>query len=327
MEKKNNMKVFSTKRIPGSIYEKLIAQGFEINIFENDKELSTSALIENCKGVDILISAGYASLNAETLKALSSVKLICLYSVGFDHVDLEAAKKLGIQVTNTPDVLSKSTADIAFLLLQTTSRKAFYLADTVKKGEWGVFDPMANLGQELDGKTLGIIGLGKIGYHMAKRCKDAFDMKIIYHNRAPKKEYEEELNAKYVSLEELYKNSDVISLHMNLNPSSYHMIDAKALAQMKSNAILINTARGDIINQEDLVNALESKQIWGAGLDVTTPEPLPQNHALLGFPQVCILPHIGSATMETRNAMTDIIYQNINAYFHEKDLITPLFKA
>lgn len=321
------MKIFSTKRLPGDIYDRLIAQDIKMNIRENDKgELSTSELIENCKGVDILISVGYASLDAETLEALSSVKLICLYSVGYDHVDLEAAKKLGIQVTNTPDVLSKATADVAFLLLQATSRKAFYLAETVKEGTWGAFDPMANLGQELDDKTLGIIGLGKIGYHMAKRCKNAFGMKIIYHNRSRKKEYEEELEAEYVSLEELYKNSDVISLHMNLNESSYHMIDAKAFEQMKSNTILVNTARGDIIKQEDLVKALETKQIWGAGLDVTSPEPLPQNHALLRFPQVCILPHIGSATMETRDAMSEIVYENIDAYVNEKELVTPLVK-
>lgn len=321
------MKIFSTKRLPGDIYEKLIAQDIQMIIRENDEgELSTSELIEKCQGVDILISVGYASLDAGTLKALSSVKLICLYSVGFDHVDLKAAKELGIQVTNTPDVLSKATADIAFLLLQATARKAFYKAETVKEGTWGTFDPMANLGQELDDKTLGIIGLGKIGYHMAKRCKNAFGMKIIYHNRSRRKEYEEELEAEYVSLEELYKNSDVISLHMNLNESSYHMIDAKAFEQMKSNAILVNTARGDIIKQDDLVKALESKQIWGAGLDVTSPEPLPQNHALLSFPQVCILPHIGSATMETRNAMSEIVYKNIDAYVKGKDLVTPLVK-
>lgn len=327
MKKENKMKIFSTKRIPGDIYEKLKAQGLEIHIHENDEEeLSTSALIKNCKGVDILISAGYTALDADTLKALSSVKLICLYSVGFDHVDLKTAKKLGIQITNTPDVLSKATADIAFLLLLASSRKAFYLADTVKQGTWGAFDPMAHLGQELDGKTLGIIGLGKIGYHMAKRCKNAFGMKIIYHNRSRKKEHEAELNARYVSLDELYENSDVISLHMNLNKSSYHMIDARAFEQMKPNTILINTARGDVINQEDLVQALEDKQIWGAGLDVTSPEPLPQDHELLRFPQVCILPHIGSATMETREAMSEIIYQNIDAYFHNKDLITPLIK-
>lgn len=320
------MKVFSSKRLPGNLYEKLRSQGLEIEIRENDVgELSTDALIENCKGIDILISAGYASLDAQTLKALSSVKLICLYSVGYDHVDLDAAKKLGIQVTNTPDVLSRTTADIAFLLLQATARKAFYLANTVKEGSWGAFDPLAHLGQELDGKTLGIIGLGKIGYHMAKRCKDAFSMKIIYHNRSQRKEYEKDLPAEYVSLEELYKNSDVISLHMNLNDSSYHMIDASAFAQMRSNVILINTARGDIIKQDDLVKALEEKQIWGAGLDVTSPEPLPQDHPLVHFPQVCILPHIGSATRETRDAMSEIVFQNIAAFFDGKELVTSLF--
>lgn len=320
------MKIFSTKRLPGPMYKELEDTGIEVSIHDNnDQEISSKALIENCKGMDVLISAGYTALDAATLRALTSVKLICLYSVGYDHVDVEEAKKLGIQVTNTPEVLSEATADIAFLLLLATSRKAFYLADTIKQGAWGPFNPTAHLGQELHGKTLGIIGLGKIGFHMAKLCKNAYNMKVIYHNRSRKKEYEEELKATYVSLDELYERSDVISLHLNLNPSSHHLIDASAFKKMKSSAILINTARGDVINQEDLVKALEEKQIWGAGLDVMTPEPLPKDHILLSFPQVCILPHVGSATQETRDAMSDIIYRNIEAFYRQEDLITPIF--
>lgn len=320
------MKIFSTKKLPGSIYKKLEEKGFEIEVWKNnEEEISSENLIEKCKGVDILISAGYTALDGETLKAITSVKMICLYSVGFDHVDLETAKAFNIKVTNTPEVLSKATADIAFLLLLATSRKAFYLADSVKQATWGSFNPTAHLGQELNAKTIGIIGLGKIGYHMAKLCKDAYGMKVIYHNRSPKPEYEKELNAEYVSLETLYQKSDVISLHVDLNPSSYHLIDAKAFEQMKSNVIIVNTSRGDVINQDDLVNALEQKQIWGAGLDVTSPEPLPHDHPLLSYPQVCVLPHIGSATMETRAEMSEIIYQNIIAFSENKPLVTPLY--
>lgn len=320
------MKIFTTKKLPGFIYKNLEEKGFEVEVWvNNDEEISSENLIEKCKGVDILISAGYTPLDGKTLKAMPSVKMICLYSVGYDHVDLETTKALNIKVTNTPEVLSKATADIAFLLLLATSRKAFYLADTVKQGTWGSFNPTAHLGQELNNKTIGIIGLGKIGYHMAKLCQDAYGMNVIYHNRSPKPEYDKELNAEYVSLETLYQKSDVISLHVDLNPSSYHLIDAKAFEQMKSNVIIVNTSRGDVINQDDLVNALEEKQIWGAGLDVTSPEPLPQDHPLLSYPQVCVLPHIGSATMETRAEMSEIIYQNIIAFSENKPLVTPLY--
>lgn len=325
MEKNRKMKILSTRHLPGKIYDQLEKQGFTFKIWENnDEELSTEDLITLAHDVEIIISAGYTPLDADTLKALKHVKMICLYSVGYDHVDLETAKELGIRVTNTPEVLSKATADTAFLLMLATSRNAFYLADTVKKGTWGTFNPTAHLGQELDGKTLGIIGLGKIGYYMAKRCKAAFGMNIIYHNRSRKEEYETTLDAQYVSLEELYQKSDVISLHMDLNPSSHHLIDAKAFDQMKSNVIIVNTARGAVINQDDLVIALEDGKVWGAGLDVTTPEPLPKDHPLLSFPQVCILPHVGSATYKTRTAMADIIYQNILAFKNNQPLITPV---
>lgn len=263
-------------------------------------------------------------MDKETLQALASVQLICLYSVGYNHVDIAYANALGKKVTNTPDVLSKATADTAFLLMLATSRKAFHLANTVRAGTWSSFDPSANLGQELDGKTLGIIGLGKIGYYMAQRCRDAFGMRIVYHNRSVNPKAEKDLDATYLSLDALYAESDVISLHTDLNPSTKYLINKEAFSKMKKNLILINTARGEVINQEDLVEALENKQIWGAGLDVTSPEPLPSNHKLLSFPQVCILPHIGSATKETREAMSNLILQNIVAYTDNKDLITEI---
>lgn len=321
------MRILSTKKLPGSIYDKLATEGFEIIIHENElPSLTDEELIIACKEVDILISAGYHQLNRKLLQSLSSVKLICLYSVGYDHVDLEAAKDLNIQITNTPEVLSKTTADTAFLLMLATSRKAFYLSETVKNGTWGSFNPTGNLGQELDNKTLGILGLGKIGYYMAKRCKEAFGMKVIYHNRKPNAHYGQKLEAEYVNLDELLIQSDILSIHVDLNNSTQHLINADSFKKMKPTSILINTSRGGVINQEDLVKALEEKIIWGAGLDVTTPEPLSPDHPLLSYPQVCILPHVGSGTMETRIAMADLVLDNILAFIKGKDLLTPLLK-
>lgn len=326
MEKNLKMKILSTKQLPGTIYNQLEELGYKIEVHSNDlPSLTDAELIKACEGKEILISAGYNRLDRELLTALPSIKLICLYSVGFDHVDLEAAKDLNIQVTNTPDVLSKATADTAFLLMLATSRKAFYLSKTVNEGTWGDFNPMAHLGQELDGKTIGILGLGKIGFYMAKRCKNAFGMKIIYHNRSRNEYAEKSLAAEYVSFEDLLAKSDVLSLHVDLNQSTHHLMNASSFDQMKPNSILINTARGGVIQQDDLVAALKAHKIWGAGLDVTTPEPLPSNHELLSFPQVCILPHVGSGTVETREAMSALVFHNILAYTNGKHLITPLF--
>lgn len=316
------MKIFSTKRLPGKIYQTLEDLKCEIKFWEKDSEISSAELIEHCENVDILILGGFNILDKEVLEQLTSVKLICLYSVGFNHVDIEAANALGKKVTHTPDVLSEATADTAFLLMLATSRKAFYLADTVRKGTWGAFNPTGHLGQELHGKTLGIIGLGKIGYYMAKRSQDAYNMEVIYHNRNQRKDFEEELGVKYVSLEELFKAADVISIHTDLNADSKHILDKAAFEKMKGNVIIVNTARGDVIQQEDLVEALKTGKIWGAGLDVTTPEPLPADHPLLDFPQVCILPHVGSATIETREAMSDLVLNNILAFMKGEELLT-----
>ncbi len=181
------------------------------------------------------------------------------------------------------------------------------------KGEWLFFEPTADLGIEVKGKTLGIFGLGNIGFEMAKRCIGAYNMKVIYHNRNHNIEAEKELKAEMVSFEELLKRSDVLSVHTNLSAETKGRFDKKAFAQMKPSSIFINTARGGIHNEEDLIYALQNGIIWGAGLDVTNPEPMKKDNPLLTMPTVAVLPHIGSATFETRNAMAEIAAENIIA--------------
>ena len=211
----------------------------------------------------------------------------------------------------TPDVLSEATADVAFLLMLAASRKAFHLHKTIARGEWTFFRPIANLGIELKNKTLGIFGLGRIGMEMAKRCKGAYQMNIIYCNRSRNAAAEELLLAQKVEFDELLGRSDVISVHNSLNEATKGIFDKAAFHKMKRTSIFINTARGVMHNEQDLINALNERVIWGAGLDVTNPEPMKPNNPLLSMENVAVLPHIGSATIEARNAMSCLSAENI----------------
>lgn len=226
---------------------------------------------------------------------------------------MAAATKHKVPVSNTPDVLSKATAEIAFLLMLAVSRKAFYNYQKILDGKWKQFEPVADLGIDLNGKTIGIFGLGKIGFEMAKKCKAAFEMNVIYHNRSRNEKAETELGAEYISFDELLQRSDVISMHANLTPETIGVFNKEAFAKMKPTAIFVNTGRGNMHNEEDLKEALDKGIIWGAGLDVTNPEPMDEDNPLLHYPNVCILPHIGSATQETRNAMAELAAKNIIA--------------
>jgi glyoxylate reductase len=194
-----------------------------------------------------------------------------------------------------------------------TSRKAFYMHKTIQQGKWGFFEPTANLGIDIRGKTLGIYGLGNIGFELAKRAYAAFEMKIIYHNRGRHTGAERDLNAVWVSFDELLKRSDVLSVNTALTPETRGKFNREVFAAMKKNAIFINAARGTIHNETDLTEALQKGIIWGAGLDVTNPEPMQPDNPLLNLPNVCVLPHIGSATEGTRAAMSLIAAKNVLA--------------
>jgi glyoxylate reductase len=307
------MKVFITRAIFESGLQKLREAGIEYTQWTEKRDLTQQELIEHAKAHDALLFLGANKLDKDFLNACSHLKVISLHSVGYDKVDIEEAARLNIPVGNTPGVLSKATADTAFLLMLATSRKAFYMHKTIEKGEWGFSDPMANLGKELYGKTLGVFGLGKIGFEMARLCKSAYGMDIIYYNRSNNPEAEQELNARKVSFDELLANSDVLTVHTALTDETRGMFNKEVFNKMKPDAIFINTARGAIHNEDDLAEALEKGIIWGAGLDVTNPEPMKPGNPLLNMPNVCILPHIGSATLETRREMTRLAVENVIA--------------
>lgn len=308
------MKVFITKRIPEAGIQLLKDAGLEIFIPEHEN-LSHEEWLNYCKGSDMILSVGSEfRYDQAFFNNCPEVKAIALYSVGFDHVDVKEATARNIPVGNTPDVLSKATSDVAFLLMQSVARRASYNFGKVKSGNWGDFDPLHALGQELYGKTLGIFGLGRIGMEMAKKSKTAFVMEIIYHNRSHNDEAEKELGARYVSFDELITQSDVLSIHANFKPEQKELFNASVFEKMKENAIFINTARGGFHNQKDLYDALAEHKIWGVGLDVTNPEPMFKDDPMLELSNVCVLPHIGSATVEARTGMAKIAAANLIAF-------------
>lgn len=314
------MKVLITRKFPEAGLQLLKEAGYTITEYTERRNLTQQELITACKTQDALISIGPNKLNADFFTACNNLKVISLMSVGYDNLDTAAATKAGIPVSNTPDVLSKATADVAFLLMIAVSRKAFYLHQSIIAGNWNFYDPNENLGIELYNKTLGIFGLGKIGLEMAKKCKAAYNMNIIYHNRRPNKEAEKEIAAEYVSFDELLKRSDVLSVHANLSKETKGLFNKDAFSKMKPTSIFINTARGEEHNEADLIQALQSNTIWGAGLDVTNPEPMVKDNPLLFMPSVCVLPHIGSATAETRSAMAATVAKNIIAGLQGRQL-------
>ncbi|KAA2223740.1 2-hydroxyacid dehydrogenase [Chryseobacterium sediminis] len=314
------MKVFINKRIPEAGIKMLKEAGLEITIPEKEN-LSYEEWLNYCKNTDTILSVGAEfKYDKNFFEACPNVKAIALYSVGFDHVEIKEATHRNIPVGNTPDVLSRATSDVAFLLMQSVARRASYNFRKVKDGSWGAFDPLHALGQELYGKTLGIFGLGRIGYEMAEKSKKAFGMNIIYHNRHHNEEAEQELGAIYVSFEELIKNSDVLSVHANFTPDHKELFNKSIFEQMKPDAIFINTARGGFHNQKDLYQALVDQKIWGAGLDVTNPEPMSADDPILELSSVCILPHIGSATIEARNGMARLAAGNIIAFSKDEKM-------
>lgn len=318
------MKVLVTRVIPDKGMQLLKAAGHTITEHTELRDLTQPELIEACKKHDALLSVGNNKIDAHFLKECNHLKAIALLSVGYDNVDVAAANQLKRAIGNTPGVLSGATADVAFLLMLAVSRKAIYLNNTIQKGNWKFYEPTANLGIELNNKTLGIFGLGRIGFELAKKCIGAFGMKIIYHNRSKNEQAEKELNAKQVSFDELLQQSDVLSVHASLSPETKGLFNADTFNKMKNSAIFINTARGGLHNEIDLIEALENKIIWGAGLDVTNPEPMKPENPLLNMPSVCILPHIGSATVETRNAMAEIAAKNIIAGLNGERMPFPI---
>ena len=308
-------KILVSRQFPDIGMKLLEKQGFELTLWEKDRPMHSSELIELSMNHQALLCTLTEKINRDFLEKCSHLEIISQFAVGYDNIDVDSATRLGIPIGFTPDVMTEATADIAFGLMIATARKMFFLHKTIVDGDWGYFKPTGNLGMELRGKTLGIFGMGRIGMKMAQLGKNAYDMDIIYHNRKPDKKAEKDLSATWVSFDDLLARSDVLSAHCALSPETRGVFNGAAFKKMKSTAIFINTARGPIHHEPDLIEALFSKEIWGTGLDVTDPEPMAADNPLLFMENVCVLPHVGSGTIEARNGMSRLAAENIIEFY------------
>jgi glyoxylate reductase len=313
-----NIKILISRDFPDIALEMLIAEGFSVTAWREDRPMTQTELIKKAKEHNALLCTLTEKIDDVFLSECSHLDIISQYGVGYDNINISEATRLGIPVGYTPGAMSEATADIAFGLMIAASRKMFYLHKAILKGEWGYFRPKANLGMDLKNKTIGIFGLGRIGFEMAKRCKGAYDMKILYHNRKLNPTAEERLGATLVSFDDLLRQSDVLSVHCSLTSETRGMFNKEAFGKMKRTAIFINTSRGPVHNETDLIEALNSGRIWGAGLDVTNPEPMRPDNPLLAMENVAVVPHIGSGTITVRGEMSRLAAENIIEFYNNK---------
>jgi len=313
------MKVIITDKIP-IVAEQLIKRaGFGVKVIKRDKNFSKNVLIKNIKDADAVISLLSDKIDKEVIDNMRRCKIIANYAVGFNNIDLAYAKSKGIIVTNTPDVLTDATADLAMTLILSCARRFHEAEKLVREKKFKGWAPELLLGYDLKCKTLGIIGAGRIGQATALRAL-GFGLKILYYNRTRKTEFENQTKAKKVSMNLLLKKSDFISIHLPLTNETKLLINRDNMKYLKSNAIIVNTSRGEIIDEKYLIQLLKSRKIFAAGFDVYENEPK-LNPKLLKLENAILLPHIGSATVETRNAMAELAAKNvINVLNHKKAL-------
>lgn len=307
------MKILVTRNIPGNHLEKLISAGHEVNLSEFNRPFTPEELVERIKGVDAVLSLLNDKIDGEVMDAAGpQLKIISNYAVGFDNIDLKAATDRGILVTNTPcDEVNEAVADHTWGLMLNLARRITEADKAVREGGYKGWEPDIFLGHNMNGKTLGVIGLGRIGTMVATKAK-AFNMNVLYNKHEPDPEVEQTIGAKFASLDDLLANSDFVSLHVPLMPQTRHMINKDTLSKMKKSAILVNTARGPIVNERDLIECLRGGQIAGAGLDVFDNEPN-LDPEVLGLSNILLTPHIASATFEARDKMGDLAVNAILA--------------
>lgn len=312
-------RVFVTRRIPAAGLDMIVTET-EATVWPGDLPPPRDALLSAVKGVDGLLCLLTDRIDAELLDAAGpQLKVVSQMAVGYDNIDVAAATARGIPVGNTPGVLTETTADFAWALLMATARRVLEGMQMIREGGWRTWDPLGLLGPDIHGATLGIVGLGKIGMAVARRAR-GFSMRVLATSRRPDPRRAAEVNAEECSLERLLAESDFVSLHCPLTPETHHLINARTLRLMKPGAILINTARGPIVDQRALLEALRSGIIAGAGLDVTDPEPMAPDDPLLTLPNVVITPHIASASIRTRDRMARMAAENLLAGLRRQPL-------
>lgn len=317
-------KVYVTRQLPEP-GPSILSNYCHVKMNKGLKPVTKSELLNNVSQVDSIVCMIGDNIDSEVMASAGNrLKLISCYSAGYDHVDIDAAKENNIVVTNTPHILSDTTADLTFALIFALSRNIVKGDDYVRNGNWKFgWTPDLLLGHDVYGKVLGIVGLGEIGTKVGKRGK-AFDMNVIYYSRVRKYHLEAEFGFRYVEFDELLRESDIISIHVDLNKDTVHMIKLNELKKMKNSAMIINTSRGRVVNEIDLISALSNRTIAGAALDVYEEEPISGSNSLLKMSNTVLLPHIGSATYETRERMAEMAADNVINFFRKTG---PLYRV
>src|SRR3989338_1235076 len=302
-------KVFVTRKIPDSGI-KILKECCDVRIYPKNKVISRKELIKGVKWCDALLCLLTDTIDKEVINVNHKLKVISNYAVGFNNVDVKYATLKGITVCNTPGVLTDAVAEHTFALMLEVTKRIVEANTFTRTGKYKGWEPMLFLGMELKGKTLGIIGLGRIGSGVAERAGKGMGMKILYYDVQRNENFEKEFNAQYASLEKILRNADIVTVHVPLLPTTQHLMGEKQFKMMKRTAYLINTSRGEIVDERALVRALKRKQIAGAALDVYEHEPkLAQG--LTKMKNVVLTPHTASATVEARSAMSELAARNI----------------
>lgn len=303
--------IFITRKLPDEVVDP-IRKEFEVNMWPHEETpVDFQTLQSEAEKSDGLLTMLTDKIDKSVIDRGKGLKIIANMAVGYDNIDVTYAQEKGVVVTNTPDVLTETTADLTFALLMATARRIVEAEKFIRENKWGNWAPLLLAGKDIHHKTIGIVGMGRIGQEVAKRAK-GFSMNILYHNRSRKQEVEEELGANYSSFEDLLSESDYVVCLTPLTPETKGMFDAKAFKLMKKDSIFINVSRGATCDEKALFEALTSGEIAGAGLDVFEKEPISAKHPLLTLPNVVALPHIGSSSEETRISMMQLCLDNLS---------------
>ncbi len=317
-------KIFITRKIPESGINLLKEKGYEVVLNEEDRPVTREELLKSVQGTDAVLSLLTDKIDREVLEAAGpNLKIVANYAVGYDNIDVAACQSRNVVATNTPDVLTESVAEHAIALMFAIARRVVESDQFMRDGKYHGWAPMMFLGNDLAGKTLGLVGLGRIGEEVAKRMADGFQMKILYYDLKQNQEAEKKYGLEYCQLDDLIAKSDFISIHVPMTPETKHLINKERLEKMKTTAYLINTARGAVIDEKALVEALKNGIIKGAALDVYEEEPK-MAPGLAELPNTVLTPHTASATLETRSKMSELAAQNIIAVIEGKDPLTPI---
>lgn len=318
-------KVFVTREMPERGLH-IIKEKFDAEIWREYAPPPKKIIIQKAAKVDALATLLSDQIDAEVFDAAPNLKIIAQMAVGFDNIDITEATKRGIYVTNTPGVLTETTADFAWALLMAVARRIVEADKYVRSGNWKVgWHPMMIQGRDIYGATLGIVGLGRIGCAIAKRAK-GFDMKVLYYDVIRRPDFEKEYDIQFTDIDQLFQKADFITINVPLTKETHHLVDEKRLKTMKKTAYLVNNARGPVVDEKALYKALKESWIAGAALDVFEQEPTPMENSLLKLDNVVVAPHISSASYETRSKMAEMVAENLVAFFEGKtppNLVNP----